>query len=143
MKLVIDASVFVSLVRPQERFHVQSREFVRQAQLMGAEVICPTLVLPVCAGAIARQTQDNDLVDATLTIISSFPGLSLAGLTKSLAELAATMARQYRFRGADSVYVAASVQHEAQLITWDEEVVRKFNRLEQVMTPNDWLAKNL
>ena len=142
MKLVIDASVFVSLVRPQERFHSQSRDFVRRVQLKGAEVVCPSLVLPECAAAIARQTQDDELVSYALSVISSFPNLSLISLTTSLAEMAVTVARQYKLRGADSVYVAVAEKFEALFITWDSEVVRRVNRLEQTMTPDTWLVAN-
>jgi predicted nucleic acid-binding protein len=142
MKLVIDASVFVSLVRPQERFHAQSRDFVRRVQLQGAEVMCPSLVLPECAAAIARQTQDDELVTYALSVISSFPSLKLVAVTTTLAEVAVSVARQFRLRGADSVYVAVATQSEATFVTWDNEVVRRFNQLGQVMTPDDWLAAN-
>jgi predicted nucleic acid-binding protein len=142
MKLVIDASVFASLVRPQERFHAQSRDFVRRVQLQGAEVICPSLVLPECAAAIARQTQDDELVTYALSVISSFPSLKLVAVTTTLAEVAVSVARQFRLRSADSVYVAVATQGEATFVTWDNEVVRRFNQLDQVMTPDDWLAAN-
>ena len=64
------------------------------------EVICPTLVLPECAAAIIRPTQNQQLASDAIHKISTFPLMDLISLTQALATRVAEIAIECRLRGA-------------------------------------------
>jgi len=106
--ICIDASVFVAAARAAEEQHADSMAFLREVQAQGEEVYCPTLVLPECAAAIARRTDDPDLARQLVLLIEQYPRLQLVALTLPLAQRAAQIAATHQLRGADAVYVAVA-----------------------------------
>lgn len=69
MNYTIDASVFVSAIRAQEEFFLPSRELVRQFENSAIEKYCPALVLPECAAAIARASNDPQSAAELVTLL--------------------------------------------------------------------------
>ncbi len=138
MNCTIDASVFVSAVRLEEDHYTVSREFLRQAQKEAVTVLCPTLVLPECAAAIARPTGDSTLAEELVVLIENYPGLRLVNIDPPLARRAAQIATTYRLRGADSIYVAVAETFNATLITWDAEMQQRGSAVVQTLTPTEW-----
>lgn len=141
MRLVIDASVFVAAVREEEQHYKSSREFLRKIQFAAGAVLCPTLILPECAAAIIRATGDAALARTVLRLIQNFPRIQLVPVELSTANWAAQLAIEYRFRGADSVYVATDEMFQAILITWDGEMLKRSPSEIPVLSPEEWLKR--
>jgi len=141
MNCAIDASVFVAAVRLEEEHYTASREFLQRARAEAVTVFCPTLVLPECAAAIARPTDDAALVKELIALIEGFPGLHLVALELPLARRAAQIAMAYRLRGADSVYVAVAETLNATLITWDAEMLQHGPTIVPTLTPREWVER--
>jgi predicted nucleic acid-binding protein len=57
---VIDASVLISALSPQERDQADSRRFLETLQSPGCLVVLPALVRAEVAGAIARLTGNEE-----------------------------------------------------------------------------------
>lgn len=141
MTCTIDASVFVTAARTEEDRYAVSREFLQQVRAQVVNVVCPTLVLPECAAAIARPTSDSVLAEEIIALVESFDGLRLTALELPLARRAAQIATTHRLRGADSVYVAVAEEFTAALVTWDTEMLQRAQAVVPTMTPAEWMEK--
>jgi predicted nucleic acid-binding protein len=98
-------------------------------------------VLAECSAAIARQTDDPLLAERTEALIETLPNMALVPLDITLARHAAQLARDYRLRGADSVYLAVAETLGATLITWDGEVLGRGPADVPRLTPIKWLEQ--
>jgi predicted nucleic acid-binding protein len=141
MNCTIDASVFVSAVRAEELYHTISRNFLRHLAEQGWHILCPTLLLPECAAAIARPTGNTELVNEAGSLIESLPGLHMVALELGLARRAAQIAILHRLRGADAVYAAVAEAFNATLITWDAEMLARCPEAVPTLTPAVWIEQ--
>ncbi len=140
MRTVIDASVFVAAVRTKEIHYPASRQFLLQIQEQGATSVCPTLVLPECAAAIARPAGDKAVGQELVALIERVSGLQLIDLDLSMARRAAEIAAHHRLRGADAVYVTLAETLACPLITWDVEMLERGAFVVTTMTPAQFLS---
>jgi predicted nucleic acid-binding protein len=143
MSLTVDASVFVAASRVDELHYTASRQFLQQARAQRYTLYCPTLVLPECAAAIARPTADATLAEELVSLVENFPRLQLVPLDLPVARRAAQVARDYRLRGADSVYVSVAEMFDSRLIAWDVEVLERGADVVTTMTPLEWLDEQV
>jgi predicted nucleic acid-binding protein len=141
MNCTIDANVFVAAVRLEETHHAISRRFLARIQAKAVAVFCPTLVLPECAAAIVRPTDDVALTEELVMLIASFPALRLVAIDSPLAHRAAQVATTYRLRGADSVYVAVAETFHTTLVAWDAEMLQRSPAAVAACTPAEWLTQ--
>lgn len=140
MKLVVDASVFVAAADKADTAHAKAKEFLAHAaSSLGWRVLCPALVLPETAAAIARLTRDSGKGDVAALRVLALPGLRLVALSEGLARQAARRASRYFLKGADAIYVALAATAKAPLITLDEEMLERGAAAAKTMTPADWL----
>jgi predicted nucleic acid-binding protein len=79
------------------------------------------------------------LAQRLVSVVKNFIGMRLIALSIPLAERAAQIAADQRFRGADAVYVAVAEEFAATLVTWDDDMLRRGAALVTTMTPDDWL----
>ncbi|MGD8626952.1 MAG: PIN domain-containing protein [Anaerolineae bacterium] len=141
MSLTIDASVFVAAARLDERHYPTSHQFLQQIRAQQCNLFCPTLVLPECAAAIARPTADARLAEELVSLVETFPRLQFMPLDLSLARRAGEIAREYRLRGADSVYVSVAEVSDSVLIAWDAELLERGTDVVTAMTPLEWMEE--
>ena len=142
MNVTVDASVFVAAARQVEPHHAESLAFLHELHADAAPVVCPTLVLPESAAAIARRTGDDALADEVVDLILTLAGLRLAVLDLPAAQRATDLAKAHRLRGADAVYVAVADAAEATLVTWDSEMLARAPGAVPTLTPSQWLAQH-
>lgn len=139
MKITIDDSVFIAATLTGEPHHAVSLTFLKEARGAQPEVLCPSLVLPECAAAIARRTGNSILAQTLVAEIEIWPGMQLVSLNVSHARRAAEIAAIQRLRGADSVYVAVAEEFATTLITWDSEMLQRGAAMVTTISPDDWL----
>lgn len=139
MNLVIDASVFVAASRTTEPHYSISDDFM--ARVVSGTIHCPSLVLPECAAAIMRATDDPVAVRKIVRHIRDARWLKLVPLSDALADQSAEAASRCRTRGADSCYIALAAQLGAKLITWDREMLERGSTLVESLTPEQWLQE--
>ena len=119
--MVVDASVVVSRLVPHDVHHEASRRWLTQHIADGGLLIGPTLLLAEVAGAIARRTGTPRLARRAVAAVLRLPGLRLVPVDEVLARAAASLAGQFRIRGADAIYIAAAAALRVPLATWDRE----------------------
>ena len=135
--MVVDASVVVSRLVPDDVHHETSRRWLMQHVADGGLLISPTLLLAEVAGAVARRTGKPRLGRRALAAVLRLPALRLVPVDEVLAHAAANLAGQFRVRGADAVYIAAAAVLGVPLATWDLEQRERAAHIVEVFVPED------
>ena len=141
MNCTAAASVFVAVAKPGDLRPKESRRFLQEARASQTNLPCPTLVLPECAAALARQTRSTGPAERLVRAIQRLPRVEFVDLDLPLGQRAAEIAASLRLRGADSVYVAVAEARTATLITWDAEMLQRAPAVASTMTPTEWMAR--
>jgi predicted nucleic acid-binding protein len=134
--MVVDASVVVSRVVPNDVHHAASRAWLTRHVAEGGLLISPALLLPEVAGAIARRTRRYRLARRAVEELLRLPALRLVPIDDVLARAAATLAGRFRLRGADAVYVAAAAMLRLPLVTWDVEQRERAAHAIEILAPD-------
>jgi predicted nucleic acid-binding protein len=129
--IVVDASVWIGLLLPDDLYHATSRRWIRDWGEAGGTIAAPTIFLPEVAGAIARRTTNTGFGTRAIADILADPTVYLVAVDDELAEAAGAIAATHRLRGADAVYVALA----APLVTWDQEQIERIADVISALTP--------
>jgi predicted nucleic acid-binding protein len=70
--------------------------------------------------------------------LNAHPLLSLQPLDDALLAIAARLGTHQLLRDADALYAATAQISGAQLVSWDDELIRRA----RAITPTEWLAAN-
>ena len=119
--MVVDASLWVARLVPQDAFHASARAWMEARLLEGTEFVAPALLLAEIAGAISRRTGDALLATQAVELLEHLPGLRLVEMDGALLKEAAQLAAELGLRGADSVYVAVASRLNIHLATLDAD----------------------
>jgi predicted nucleic acid-binding protein len=138
--VVVDASVWVSRLFAEDRFHIVSRRWMQEAVSKGTLLASPGILLPEVSGALARRTGDSALAHQSVQSLLRFPALRLISMRSNLVERAAELAADLRLRGADALYVAVAWQLRIPLVTWDQEHTVRVRGMISVWTPGEALG---
>jgi len=117
---VLDASVWVARLVPQDAFHQTIKNWMAGERTVGSQFISPSLLLAEVAGAISRRTTAA-LGRKALKSLEAMPGLRIIAMQDVLLHEAAALAADLGLRGADSVYVAVARHLDVPLLTFDAE----------------------
>ena len=140
--MTLDANVFVGALTPAGIHFADSLALLTRIRTEKLNVVCPTLVLPECAGAIIRPTGRRTLAQQALVFMQTLPDIRFVELTEDRATRASDIAITCRLRGADAVYAAVAQEHGTTLITWDQELLTRGVAAVSTQTPADWLSAN-
>ena len=133
--MIIDASVWVSILSDAEVNYHSSRRWFRARLVRADDLMIPTLALAEVAGAIARRQASTDAAHRALDWMLQLPQLQIVPIHHQLAFEAADIAATYRLRGADAVYVAAAAERAVPLVTWDREPLQRAASIVDVIQP--------
>ncbi len=136
MSLTIDASVWIAAADATDKFHQPSRELLRRLVTAGLAVIQPAFGRTEVACALARRlrdgTQGQQLTHSLMNrMVTSEMAMDAAFLTAT-----ENIGTSQFLRGADALYAAAAQLSQSQLISWDDEHLKRAGGI----TPTDWLA---
>ena len=133
--IVTDASVWVSLLTPQDLYHLASRRWFAGWQRQGGRIAAPVLLLGELAGAVGRRTGQIELAERVVEDILADPRVSLIAIDQDLGIATARAALRYRLRGADAAYVAVAQRLGLPLVTWDREQLERARVVVSTFTP--------
>jgi predicted nucleic acid-binding protein len=119
--IVVDASVWVSALLPEDVHHLVSERWVANYLLGGNMMVAPVLLLAEVAGAIRRRSGEPTFARQAIADLRRLPLLRLIAIDGLLARSAAQLAIDYGLRGVDAVYVATAHALNLPLVTWDRE----------------------
>jgi predicted nucleic acid-binding protein len=135
MMIVIDASVWVSRLVPQDIHYEASYRWLKGLEADGALLIAPILLLSEVAGAISRRTGETGLGRRAIDQLLRIPTLRIASIDRRLGQEAAILAAELSLRGADAAYIAVARRLNIPLVTWDREQQERGARVIAVRTP--------
>jgi predicted nucleic acid-binding protein len=119
--IVIDASVYVALLKVDEAASERSWQWFQSVQLSGEVVVAPAILLPEIAAAIGRGVGNPERAREAVANLRHSTLITLLPITSRLAERSATIAGDHQIRGCDAIYVALAEQEDATLVTFDQQ----------------------
>ena len=135
MKLVLDASVAVAAVRPNEPHHLRARARVGAVLTGRDELIVPALFPIEVTSALARRAAwPQPQIAAYIARLLARP-CRLVTLGVKNAHASANLAAATRLRAADAVYVWLASKEGVVLVSSDEEVLQRGATVCQVQAP--------
>ncbi len=139
MKCVVDASVILAALIPNEMEHENSLQFLKMAEKLSVKLVCPCLMLIEIAAAIARVTQNEAKSQQAILKVKALPHLRSIAISSELAEKAIRVAQSCFLKGADSIYVALAMHESVQLVTLDKEMKQRASSVVTALTPAEWM----
>ena len=138
-KVVVDASLWVSRLMPQEVNHNASSLWTEQFTTLGGMLVAPVFLLIEVAASIARQSGQPDLSRQSVTDLQTDEAMSLIPLDSTLVETAIELASTLQLRAGDAIYVALAHQMSIPLVSWDKEQLQRASRLITTYTPENYV----
>jgi predicted nucleic acid-binding protein len=118
--VVLDASVLIGLLDRDDAHHAAAVDDVDAADLAALSVMTPASAYSEALVAFARTDRLSDGRDAIANM-----GITVVPLTGSIAERAAEIrAAHDRLRLPDALVLATAQQHDARLLTYDDQLAR-------------------
>jgi predicted nucleic acid-binding protein len=133
--MVVDASVWVSSLVPDDVNHMASSGWLGRELSVGSILVIPGHAPAEVAGAIARRTGQPALGGQAAARLLTLPSLRIVPIDASLAHAAANVAADHLLRGADAVYATVAQALNLPLVTLDAELQRRAAGFVHVVAP--------
>ena len=117
---VIDASVWVSRVKEDDKFYEQAKRIFQSIDLSGEKICIPVIAFTEVAGAIKRTTNDNNAASAAVYDMKYMEPEVFTDFDK-LEPLATDIAIKYSVKGMDAYYLAVAELTKSKLYTFDQQ----------------------
>ena len=125
MIVVLDASVYVAMLKQEEPNHAASQKWFNETLTSGTPLAAPLPFLAEVAGAISRSTGDSQLAEDVLAQLQALGVIEFIPVNDNLGVRAAEIAARHRLRGCDALYVAVAEQLGAELVSLDQEQLER------------------
>ena len=119
MSPVLDASVLVSALSPDEAHHARARSLF-ESQPLDTPYVVPALFRLEVISAFARRGESDTFLDAVDALVRG-PRFHTVALDADLLDLALRVGRRARLRAYDAVYGALALSRGEALYTLDLE----------------------
>jgi predicted nucleic acid-binding protein len=133
MFVVVDASVWVARLVPEDTFYQTVKAWMSAQRTVKSELLSPSLLLAEIGGAISRRTEQPLLGLRAVEVVQTMPGVRLVELDSTLMSEAARLAAELGLRGADSVYAAIASRLDLPLATLDVDQREKAGQRVSIM----------
>ena len=125
---VIDASVWVSLLKKDDAFHERAKYIIQSLISTQEKINIPAIAFTEVAGVIKRTTKDNDLARTAVLFIKDME-LEIFVDFDELEPIATAMAINHSIRGADAYYLAVAEITKSKLYTFDKQQKEAFDMI--------------
>jgi predicted nucleic acid-binding protein len=136
---VVDASVWISSLLPDDVNHEASRSWFEQLA-SDEELLAPMLLLVEISAGLARRTGRLDVVQHAIVAVRANPRLTIRTMSYDLMEAAVDLAARLRLRAGDAIYVALAHLTGTRLVSWDREQRDRSASVVRVSSPADHLG---
>jgi predicted nucleic acid-binding protein len=126
MSPVLDASVFVAAISPNERHHTQAVALF-ESHPADSPYLVPSLFRLEVLSAFARRRESEDFLELVDALVRG-PRFYVCAVDTALLDEAARMARRAGLRAYDAVYAALARTRDTELHTLDEELATRLTR---------------
>lgn len=136
--VAVDASVWIAAQDPADSFCTSSREFLSRILAAGIVVHVPAFARVEVACALARKLRDPGQAERLVNLLFETSGAKEHPVNAALLDKALTIGITRFLRGADALYCATAALVSCELVSWDNEHLRRAS----ARTPDDWLLSN-
>jgi predicted nucleic acid-binding protein len=136
--VVVDASVWVSRLIPQDVNHDASRFWLERYVIEGGLLVAPALLLIEVAAAISRQTGQSTLSKEAVRYLQYVRAMRFVPLDSTVAETAVEIAADLQLRAGDATYVAVARLLSIPLVSWDREQIERSRSVTATYTPGSY-----
>ena len=131
-RLLVDSSVYISAFNPNDAFAHQSVDFFRALDPQHVDFLLPRLVMIEVFNILHRHgVRDFRSLERLFTPIEP------VDLDGEVQAVAFRILPDVRLKSADLVIVATAKLYEAELITWDRQLIRQATRVVEARTPSE------
>ena len=116
---VLDASVWVSLLKMDDEFHEQAKHIFQSLISNQEKISIPSIAFTEVAGVIKRTTKNNDFARDAVRYMKDMEPEIFVDFSK-LEPVATKIAINYSVRGADAYYLAVAKIIKSNLYTFDK-----------------------
>jgi predicted nucleic acid-binding protein len=139
LSIVVDASVWVSWLRPSETNHRSSSIWMEQFIIKSGHLISPAMLLIEVAASISRLTGQAIRAKEAITQLNSISKIQIFPMDAFLVQIAIDIVTDLQLRAGDAIYVALAHQLNIPLISWDKEQLQKASTLVTTYTPENYI----
>ena len=136
--VVMDASIWVSQLRPQDANHNASRLWMERYTAAGGLLVAPIFLLIEVAAAISRRTGEPTLAEKAIEDLNSIDAIQFVPLDSVLVQAAVNIAADLQLRAGDAIYVAVAQQLNLPLVSWDKEQLQRAGNILATYTPSTY-----
>ena len=136
--VVVDASVWVAAQDPVDPFCARSRVFLSHTVATGIVVHVPAFARVEVACALARKLRDSLSAERLANLLFQTSGAREHPMNGELLAKTLSVGITKFLRGADALYSATAELAACELVSWDNEHLRRAG----AFTPDDWLLAN-
>ncbi|MYI05869.1 MAG: PIN domain-containing protein [Gemmatimonadetes bacterium] len=136
--LVIDASVWVSAADATDSLSEVSRGFLSEVAAREFSIALPESAQLEIACALARRLRNAEQGRGLTERMLGSPLVTTHALSRTMLREAIHVATGSFLRSADAPYAALAGRLDADLVTWNEELIRRTPGL----TPRDWMKRH-
>lgn len=133
--VVIDASVWISRLLPQDSNHQAASSWVNRHIMIGGIFTAPTMLAMEVAASISRRTKNVAQAQAASDQLYGLWFVRLAPMEQTLVEEATDLAATLGLRGADAIYVALAMRLGVPLVSFDSEQLTRPSSLISTIRP--------
>jgi len=119
--VVVDASVWISNLLPNDSKHIQAANWVNHYLSIGGRLVAPVLLTLETGASVARISHNKHLARNAILYLYRSPLVQLVLIDQQLMSDAIDIAITFALRGTASLYVAVAKQLGLPLVTFDQE----------------------
>jgi predicted nucleic acid-binding protein len=132
---VIDTSVYVTLINPNEAAYEATWQWYTSAVRAGEPIVAPAILLAEVAAALSWGVDNRELAHRAVSQLLRSATVELVPVTAALAHRAAAIAADHRIRGCDAIFVALAQQRVDTLVTLDRQQLERGTAVVETQNP--------
>lgn len=141
--VVVDSSVFLSALIPEDAFHTQSLRFFSHLEEKKTPILIPILVLMEVMQVGYKKTKDSQLLRSwmlTFTRLSEAKGLRMIPLESMFFANFLKFHVSFPLKTSDAIVSVTAAIENIPLVSWDKQLVKASRPLVEAHTPTEFLA---
>lgn len=139
IRVVIDASVWVSRLMPPEINHNTSSFWVERFTAKGGLLAAPSFFLIEVAAGVSRQTRQPSVSKKAIEDLNNSNVIQFVSMDEVLTRAAVDVATNFQLRAGDAIYIALAHQLNLPLVSWDKEQLQKASTIITTYTPATYI----
>jgi predicted nucleic acid-binding protein len=138
--IVIDSSVYLSVLNEQETHHATSRKFWDRVTNSSSKysIIFPRLVYIEIGNRLFNRVHRYDELFETQQRILTAPNSRISELDESIWLTAEMIQYHCHLKTSDMLVAATAYETASTLVSWDQQLLKEANKVVPVATPGEF-----